>query len=118
LQYEGHSVTVVGVEYGGDRGRGASEVVNLLVFDPRHRGDQLRSAPLLPLPGRKGAPDLGRLRRAAALLHAKDTQLVLCTTAEGCGPVATSGGRTVAELSVVTACEEAVARHRRKSSAR
>jgi hypothetical protein len=122
LQYEGHSVTVVGVEHAG-RGQCATEVVNLLVFDPRQNGDQLRSALLLsPPPEREQQQrqgiDLGRLRRSVSLLHAKDTQLVVCTAAdaEGDDGIATTrrNNRTVTDLSVVTACEDAVARHYRR----
>jgi Peptidase family C78 len=94
LQYKGHSVTIVGVEY--DNHPVSPKVSNLLVFDPRQRGDQLRSAL------QRG--DLAPFRRSVARLHSQDTQVVLCTP---------SGIRTK-DMSVVTANEGAVLRYRRR----
>jgi hypothetical protein len=103
LQYEGHSVTVVGVEYAcsGTDDSNLPVVENLLVFDPRHSGSRLLSS--------LRRRDLASLRRSVSLLHAKDTQIVLCTTS---GAFAANGGKEDL-MSVVTASEEAVVLHRR-----
>jgi Peptidase family C78 len=94
LQYKGHSVTIVGVEY--DNHQMNPKVSNVLVFDPRQRGEHLHSAL------QRG--DFAPFRRSVSRLHCQDTQVVLCTPSE----IHTK------DMSVATAHEDAVLRHRRR----
>lgn len=99
LQYQGHSVAIVGVEYkGGHNGRVASpgrkNVSNLLVLDPMRKGSVITAA----LTRR----DLRPLRRSCSELQSKDCQIILCSTEEW----------KTQPLAVVTAEAEAVLRYR------
>lgn len=68
LQFEGHSVTVVGVETYGKSER----VQNLLLFDPALSGSRLRSA--------LAQNDIRPLRRPLSSLEKEDCQIILAST--------------------------------------
>lgn len=95
LQWEGHSVTVVGVER-NDFGL----VKNLLVFDPMKVGSRVKDA--------LKRKQVGQLRLPCTRLASKDSQIVVCSTAslsdeerENMKP----------EMGAVTAAEDVVLRH-------
>lgn len=79
LQWKGHSVTVVGVEYsrsqpGAKAAAALSSPTHLLVFDPRKQGSTLRQA----LESTKDPWKPYRL--PLSQLQSRDTQIVLATT--------------------------------------
>jgi hypothetical protein len=75
LQWEGHSVTIMGVErqMNGGSSSSGSEVdkMNLLVLDPIHDGTKLQQA--------LSRSNLAPARLPCKRLQAKDCQIVLCT---------------------------------------
>jgi hypothetical protein len=95
LQWEGHSVTIVGIE---------PNTTNFLIFDPLIEGSKLIQA------ARCRTFDLFRLR--AAKLFSKDCQIVLLSTKSTAVSGTDARSRRV-PLNVLTAAEEAVLRTRR-----
>lgn len=75
LQWKGHSVTVVGVEFNSRK-----EVENLLLFDPRNHGESIRRTLS------SSVPNLSTLRISCAELAKRDTQIILCTLNKHVGP--------------------------------
>lgn len=93
LQWEGHSVTIIGVEHSAT----TREPTNLLVMDPAKNGDRLQST--------LASSDLKMARLALAKLRTKECQIILASRRVPSASEREGWKRTV---NVVTAASEAV----------